>query len=128
MKAKVIKTEADYEASLSRIEKLMDAEPGSNEEDELELLSLLVEDYEKREHYIEPPDPIDAIRFRMEQLNLSPKDLTAYIPSRSKVSEVLNRKRNLSLPMIRALHEGLGISTDVLVSEPQANYGRKSGQ
>ncbi|MDV7395718.1 hypothetical protein RZS08_30290, partial [Arthrospira platensis SPKY1] len=73
---------------------------------------------------IDPPDPIEAIKFRMEQLGLQQKDLTRLIPAKSKVSEVLNRKRNLSLPMIRALNQHLGISAEILVREPQAGYGK----
>ncbi len=125
MKAKILKTEADYEAALERVEALMDAKPGTAKADELELWSLLVETYE-REHYpIDPPDPIEAIKFRMDQMGLQQKDLTRFIPAKSKVSEVLNRKRNLSLPMIRALNKHLGIPAEVLVREPQAHYGRK---
>jgi HTH-type transcriptional regulator / antitoxin HigA len=119
MKPKVLKNEADYEAALAHIETLMDAAPDSPEEEELELFSLLVEQYEKEHYPIAPPDPIDAILFRMEQAGLTRKDLTAYIGSSSKVSEVLNRKRPLSLNMIRNLHEGLGIPADVLLQEPE---------
>ncbi len=118
MKAKIIKSEADYEAALAYIEGLMDAEPGSEEEEELELFAALVEQYENAHYPIAPPDPIDAILFRMDQEGLIRKDMAAYIGSQSKVSEVLNRKRPLSLSMIRKLHEGLGIPADVLLREP----------
>ena len=125
MKPKILKTESEYEQALEVVDSLMEATPGSPEEDELELWSLLVEQYEDTHHPIDPPDPIEAIKFRMEQLGLEQKDLTQYIPAKSKVSEVLNRKRPLSLGMIRALHEHLGISAEVLVQEPQAPYGGK---
>lgn len=125
MKVKVIKTETDYEAALAHVASLMDAKAGSAKEDELELWTTLIERYEAIHHPIDPPDPIEAIKFRMAQEGLSAKDLEAYIPSKSKVSEVLNRKRGLSLSMIRALNRGLGISADVLVQEPQGEYNRK---
>jgi HTH-type transcriptional regulator/antitoxin HigA len=117
MEPKVIKSEAEYEAALAHVAALMDAQPGSPEEQELELFSLLVEQYEQEHFPIAPPDPVEAILFRMEQEGLTRKDLTAYIGSPSKVSEVLNRKRPLSLSMIRALHKGLGIPAEVLVQE-----------
>ena len=125
MKPKILQTKADHATALNRVEALMDAPPDSPEEAELELWTLLIENYEAKHHPVPPPDPIEAIRFRMEQLGLKPADLTAYIPSKSKVSEVLNRKRPLSLNMIRALHTGLGISAETLVQEPQGDYGRK---
>jgi HTH-type transcriptional regulator / antitoxin HigA len=118
MKAKILKTEADYEAALAYIETLMDAAPGSPEEEELSLFALLVEQYE-REHYpIAPPDPIDAILFRMDQEGLTRADLVPYIGSQSKVSEVLRRKRPLSITMIRNLHEGLNIPAATLIQPP----------
>ncbi|MGJ8654502.1 MAG: helix-turn-helix domain-containing protein [Opitutaceae bacterium] len=125
MKVKVIKSEADYEVALAHVATLMDAKVGSAKEEELDLWSMLIERYEATHHPIDPPDPIEAIKFRMEQDGLCAKDLEAYIPSKSKISEVLNRKRGLSLSMIRALSHGLGISADVLVQEPQGEYKRK---
>lgn len=125
MKAKVIKTEAEYSKALEYVATLMNATAGSAQEDALELWSLLIERYESTHHPIDPPDPIEAIKFRMEQQGLTPKDLEAYIPNKSKVSEVLNRKRNLSLSMIRSLHRGLGIPAEILVQEPQASYNSK---
>jgi HTH-type transcriptional regulator/antitoxin HigA len=125
MKPKILKTESEYEQALEMVDSLMEAAPGTPEEDELELWSLLVEQYEDAHHPIDPPDPIEAIKFRMEQLGLEQKDLTQYIPAKSKVSEVLNRKRPLSLGMIRALQEHLGISAEVLVQDPRAPYGGK---
>lgn len=116
---KVIKTELEYEAALNEIERLidLDPEPGTREADRLELFTLLVGDYEEKNYTIVPPDPIDAIEFRMEQQSLAPRDLLPYLGSRSKVSEVLNRKRPLTLSMIRSLHSGLGIPASVLLQE-----------
>lgn len=125
MKPKILQTKADHAAALRHVEVLMDATPGSSEEAELELWTLLIENYESKHHPVPSPDPIEAIRFRMDQLGLKATDLTAYIPSKSKVSEVLNRKRPLSLNMIRALHTGLGIPAETLVQEPQADYSSK---
>jgi len=115
---KVIKNDRDYEAALARIEEIMDAPPDTPEGDELELLTTLVESYEEKRFPIDLPDPIEAIRFRMEQAGLKQQDLVPYIGSRSKVSEVLAGKRPLSLKMIRALHKGLGIPAEVLLREP----------
>ncbi|MGH7589527.1 MAG: ImmA/IrrE family metallo-endopeptidase [Gemmatimonadota bacterium] len=114
---KVLKTEADYETALAAIEVLMDKDPapGTPEADRLELLTLLAEDYEDRQGRASLPDPIEAIRFRMEQQGLRQADLVPYIGSRSKVSELLSRKRPLTLSMIRALHKGLGIPANVLL-------------
>ena len=125
MKPKILQTQTDYSTALKQVEALMDAAPGSPEEQALGLWTLLIEDYEGRHHPVPPPDPIEAIRFRMDQLGLKASDLTTYIPSKSKVSEILNRKRPLSLAMIRALQAGLGISGDILVQETQADYGGK---
>jgi HTH-type transcriptional regulator / antitoxin HigA len=126
MKTKIIKTEAEFEAAVSRVGELMDAAPGSPEEEELELLGLLVDEYQKEHYPIAPPDPIDAIKFRMDQQGLTRKDLIPYIGSQSKVSEVLNRKRPLSLSMIRALEKGLGIPAEVLIQEPGSRADPKS--
>ena len=117
---KIIKTEAEYEATVARIEELLDADPGTAEGDELELLATLVELYETAAHPIDLPDPIEAVKFRMEQGELKQKDLVPFIGSRSKVSEVLSGQRPLSLPMIRKLHQGLGIPAEVLLQEPGA--------
>ncbi|MFW5777314.1 MAG: helix-turn-helix domain-containing protein [Spirochaetota bacterium] len=109
--AKVIKTKAEHEWALARIAELMDADPAEDapEADELELLAVLVDRYEEDHYPVDPPDPVDAIEFRMEQMGLRNKDLVPYIGSASRVSEVLNRKRDLSLAMIRKLSDGLGI-------------------
>lgn len=117
MVTKVIKDQKNYESALAEINNLMDSEPGTPEADRLELLTLLVEDYEKKTYPERIPNPIDAIRFRMEQQNLSQRDLMPYIGSRSKVSEVLSGRRPLSLSMIRALHTGLGIPAKALLLE-----------
>jgi HTH-type transcriptional regulator / antitoxin HigA len=117
MKPKLLKTEAEYEMALAHLESLMDAEAGSFEEEELELFAMLIDEYESEKFPIELPDPIDAILFRMDQEGLKQKDLVKYIGSQSKVSEVLNRKRSLSLSMIRKLHRGLGIPAEVLLQE-----------
>ena len=118
MKAKVIKTRADYEAALARVEKLMDAMSKTPQGDELELLSLLVHDYEEKQFPIDKPDPVAAIRFRMEQQGLAPKDLVPLLGSRSRVSEVLSGRRGLSLKMIRALVVRLRIPAELLLGEP----------
>ena len=117
MDIKPIRNEKDYRKALKRVEAIWDAAPGSLKFDELEVLTTLVEAYEERHYPIAPPDPIEAIRFRMQQLGLSRKDLEPYIGSRGRVSEVLGRKRAMSLTMIRKLHRGLGIPAEVLLAE-----------
>ena len=118
MKPKLIRNEADYKAALARIEDIFSAKTGTPEGDELDLLVTLVELYEEKVYRINLPDPISAIRFRMEQQGLKAKDLAPYIGSASKVSEVLSGKRHLSLTMIRNLVNGLGIPADILLQEP----------
>ena len=110
-----IKTEADYDRALAEINALWGAEPDTRKGDRLEILMTLVEAYETKHHFIDPPDPIDAILFRMEQQGLTRKDLEPILGSRSRVSEVLNRKRTLSLEMIRNLHKQLNIPLESLV-------------
>ena len=117
MKPKVLKSEAEYAEALAKVESLMEARPGSAKEEELELWSLLVERYEAQHFPIGIPDPVAAIKFRMEQEGLRQKDLEKYFPGRNRVSEVLNYKRPLSLGMIRSLHRGLGIPAEVLLRE-----------
>ncbi|VGO20897.1 helix-turn-helix domain-containing protein [Pontiella sulfatireligans] len=119
MKAKIIKTEEEYEAMLKRVEVLMDAEPATPEEEELELLGLLVESYEKEHYPIGLPTPIEAIEFAMDQKKLTQADMVQYLGSPSKVSEVLRGKRALSKTMIRKLVEGLGISPEILLEVEQ---------
>ena len=117
---KIIKTEGDYDLAINRIDQIMEAKPGTPEFDELELLSTLVEVYEDQQYPIGRPDPVSAIKFRMEQMGLSQQDLVTFIGNRSKVSEILNRKRNLSLSMIRALNKGLGIPADILLGNSES--------
>jgi HTH-type transcriptional regulator / antitoxin HigA len=117
MEIKPIRNETDYRKAVTRIEALWNARPGSVEHDELDVLTTLVEAYEERHHPVHPPDPVEAVRFRMDQLGLSRKDLEPYIGSRGRVSEVLGRKRAMSLVMIRKLHRGLGIPAEVLLAE-----------
>lgn len=116
---KIIRTDQDHEQALSRLMSLMDSDPapGSAEENELEVLALLIESYEQKNFPIDPPDPIEAIKFRMEQQGLRQKDLIPFIGSAPKVTEVLNGSRKLSLNMIRKLSEGLGISADTLIRD-----------
>ena len=117
---KLIKTEQQHAEALARVSELMDKElvVGSQEADELEVLALLIERYEQEAFPIDAPDPIEAIRFRMEQLGLIKKDLIPFIGSASKVTEVLNGTRQLSINMIRRLSEGLDIPAQVLIREP----------
>jgi HTH-type transcriptional regulator/antitoxin HigA len=117
MDIRPIKSEQDYEHALARVDELMGAEPDTSEGDELEVLATLVESYEDKQFPIESPDPVEAILFRMEAMDLTRKDLEPYIGSRHRVSEVLNRKRELSLNMIRRLHEGLGIPLENLIGK-----------
>ena len=118
MKPKVLKTDRDFKAALAYVECLIDQ--SSPDESELELWSLLVENYEQSHFPIATPDPIEAIRFRLEQAGLQTADLLPYLQSKSKISEVMNRKRPLSLTMIRALHDGLKIPAAILVQESAA--------
>jgi len=124
MKPKIIRNEADYDAALKRIDVLMenDPEPTSPEGEELELLCLLVESYEEKEFPMDLPDPVSAIKFRMEQQGLKAKDLVPYIGSASKFSEVLSGQRELSKTMIRKLVDALGIPAEVLLKEPGQSF------
>ena len=115
---RAIRTEADYQAALARIDALMDAEFGTPDGDELDVLTDLVELYEARHVPMGYPSPIEAIRFRMEQGGLSPRDLVPFLGSRAKVSEILSGKRQLTMQMARALHANLGIPADVLLQQP----------
>ena len=112
---KIIKTKKDYNNALKRIDELFDAKAGTPEADELELLVALVELYEKEHFPIEAPDPVSAIKFRMDQEGLTNEDMVAYLGSKSKVSEVFSHKRNLSIAMIRKLVAGLHIPAEVLI-------------
>jgi HTH-type transcriptional regulator/antitoxin HigA len=122
MDIRLIKTEADYQAALEEIERLFDAAPDTPEGDRLEVLTTLVEAYEDKHYSIPLPDPIEAIKYYMESRGLSRRDLEPYIGRRGRVSEILNRKRPLSIEMIRRLHAGLGISAEVLIQPYE--YGR----
>ena len=115
MEIRPIKTEADYEAALAEIETLFEAELGTPESDRLEVLTTLVEAYEEAHYAIPSPDPIEAIKYYMESRGLERRDLEPYLGSRARVSEILNRKRPLSLTMIRRLNENLGIPAEVLI-------------
>jgi len=117
MEHKVIKTEEEYNQALKRLDEIFDSEQGTRKGDELELLSMLIDNYEKIHYSIDLPDPVEAIKFRMEQLNYKPKDLADIIGFRSRVTEILNKKRKLSLDMIRKINKRMHISTDVLIQE-----------
>lgn len=117
MNIRPIKTEADYNAALRRIDELMDATPDTDAGAELDVLATLVEAYESRHFPIEAPDPVEAIIFRMEQLGIDRKDLEEFLGSRGRVSEILNRKRQLSISQIRKLHSGLRIPYENLLGE-----------
>ncbi|CAN7638756.1 helix-turn-helix domain-containing protein [Mesorhizobium sp. LjNodule214] len=112
---KPVRSEADYETALAEVERLWGAKSGTPEGDRLDVLATLIEVYEEKHHLMDPPDPIEAIKFRMEQQGLSRKDLEPIIGTRGRVAEVLNRRRGLSIEMIRNLHEQLGISAEVLI-------------
>jgi HTH-type transcriptional regulator / antitoxin HigA len=112
---KPIRTKADYQASLAEIERLWGARRGTRRGDRLDILATLIDAYESEHYPMDPPDPIEAIKFRMEQQSLSRKDLAEILGSRTRVAEVLNRRRGLSINMIRRLHQKLGISVDVLI-------------
>jgi len=112
-----IKTDRDYELALKRMEILFDAPVGTPESDEADVLVLLIDDYEKRHFPIEAPDPIEAIKIRMEEMHLKPSDLAVEIGGKSRVSEILNRKRKLTVDMIRKLTARLNISASILVSD-----------
>ena len=119
MEIKPIKTKADYRAVLKEIETLMPARAGTAEGERLDVLVTLVEAYEKKHYQFELPDPVEAIKFRMEQSGLAPKDLVPMIGQINRVYEVLNRKRPLTLQMIRRLHRDLGIPAESLIKESE---------
>lgn len=132
MEIRPVRTEADYEAALAEIERLFEAAPNTLEGDRLDVLTTLVEAYEAQHYAIPEPDPVEAIRYFMESRGLTRTDLEPYIGSRARVAEVLNRKRPLSLNMIRRLYSGLGIPAEVLVgpyavaeNKPAYTHGRE---
>ena len=116
---KPIRTKADYDGALSEVERLWGAKSGTPKGDRLDVLATLIDAYEAEHYPMEPPDPVEAIKFRMEQQGLSRKDLEPLIGTRTRVAEVLNRKRSLSIGMIRRLHDRLGISAEVLIRPAQ---------
>jgi HTH-type transcriptional regulator / antitoxin HigA len=126
MDVQSIRTEADYEAALAEIKRLFDAAPNTPQSDRLDVLTTLVEVYEMHHYPISEPDPIEAIKYYMESRGLSRADLAPYFGGRARVAEVLNRKRALSLNMIRRLYAGLGIPAEVLV-QPYAVAEDKPG-
>jgi len=116
MTIKPIKTERDYQNTLKEIEKLWNAKPNTPMGDRLDVLVTLVEAYEQKYYKIEPPDPIEAIKFRMEQLELKPSDLARILGGRNRVSEILNKKRKLTVEMMRSLRKHLGVPTESLLN------------
>jgi HTH-type transcriptional regulator/antitoxin HigA len=110
-----IRTKRDYEAALKEVDRLWGAKTGTREGDRLDVLATLIDAYEADHYRMDPPDPIEAIKFRMEQQGLTRRDLEEIIGTRTRIAEVMNRKRGLSIAMIRRLHERLGISADVLI-------------
>ncbi|MGB3525639.1 MAG: helix-turn-helix domain-containing protein [Flavobacteriales bacterium] len=112
-----IRNEKDYQKALKRLDQVFDAKLGSKEGDELEILAILIDTYENEHFPIGMPDPIEAVKFRMEQMGMKQKDLAEIIGFKSRVSEILNRKRKLTLEMIRKLNETLSIPTEVLVQK-----------
>lgn len=119
MNIKLIKTESDYNKALTRLEIIFDAKIGTPESDEADILGMLVDEYEKKHYPIEAPDPIEAIKIRMQEMNLKQVDLVNEIGGKSRVSEVLNRKRKLTVEMIRKLTNRLNLSADLLINDYQ---------
>ena len=119
MDIRLIKTEADYRKVLSRLESVFDAPVGTPESDEADILGLLIDEYEKKHYPIEAPDPIEAIKIRMEEMQLKQKDLIPAIGGKSRVSEVLNRKRKLTVEMVRNLAARLNLSANLLINDYQ---------
>jgi HTH-type transcriptional regulator/antitoxin HigA len=119
MTIKPIKTESDYRVALNRMEEIFDAAIGTEESDEADILGMLVDEYEKKHYPIDPPDPIEAIKIRMDEMHLKQLDLVNVIGGKSRVSEILNRKRKLTVEMIRKLTTRLNISPGVLIKDYQ---------
>ena len=116
MEIRPIKTEQDYNSALKRIEELWGAKKDTPKGDELDLLVTLVESYEMKHYPVAPPDPIEAIKFRMEQMGMTNDDMVKYLGSQSRVSEILNRKRKLTLKMVKSLYKGLKIPAEILLA------------
>lgn len=126
MDIRPIRNETDYQSALNEIDKLLEAQPGTPEGDRIDLLVTLVEVYEAKLFPIpEPDDPVQVLEYYMESRGLSRADLIAYLGSKERVSEILNRKRSLSLEMIRKLHNGLGIPADILIGKMSQNDSSK---
>src|SRR5256885_11900360 len=121
-----IRTKRDYEAALKQVDRFWGARAGTRDGDRLDVLATLIDAYEAEHDPMDPPDPIEAIKFRMEQQGLTRRDLESLIGTRTRIAEVLNRKRGLSIGMIRRLHERLGISADVLIRPSRSDAARKS--
>ncbi|ASB47800.1 helix-turn-helix domain-containing protein [Alkalitalea saponilacus] len=119
MELRPIKTDADLQNALKRLEEIFDAPIGSSESDEADVLGLLIDEYEKKHYPIEAPDPIEAIKIRMEEMQLKQVDLVAEIGGKSRVSEILRKKRKLTLEMIRNLTKKLNLSPELLISDYQ---------
>ena len=122
MTIKPIKNKGDYQKALARLDVIFEAKSGSKEGDELEVLSILVDTYEKEKFPISFPDPIEAIKFRMEQLGYTQKDLARVVGLKSRASEILSKKRKLNLEMIRSIHKQLDIPTEVLIQNYRVHY------
>lgn len=129
MEIRPIRTNAEYEAALTTVDRLWAAEPSTREAEHLDVLATLIDAYERATFSIEPPDPVTALLFRLEQLGWGRKDLEPYIGTRARVSEILTGARPLTLPMIRRLHEGLGIPAEVLIkaAKKRRQTARRSG-
>lgn len=132
MTLRPLKTEVDYKEALAEIESVFNAEANTPEADRLDVLAMLVEAYEEEHYPIPAPDPVAALEYYMDSRGLTRRDLEPYLGSRARVAEVLNRKRGLSIEMIRRLHQGLGISADILIqpytlaNQSDGDVGRKA--
>jgi HTH-type transcriptional regulator / antitoxin HigA len=123
---KPIRNDKDYKKALARMNDIFDSKPGTKEGDELEILGILIEKYEDENYPIEAPDPIEALKFRMEQMGYKQKDVAKILGYKGRVSEILNRKRKLTIDMVRKLHNKMQIPLESLISEPKKNYSPKS--
>lgn len=119
MTLKLIKTEKDYQTALARLDEIFDAKVGSIESDEADILALLIDEYENKHYPIEAPDPIEAIKIRMKELDIKQKDLVGIIGGKSRVSEILNKRKKLTVDMVRSLAERLNLSVQILVRDYQ---------
>jgi HTH-type transcriptional regulator/antitoxin HigA len=126
MNIRPIKSEKDYEAALARVEAIWDAEPNTKKGDELAVLAILIETYEAEKYRILPPDPIEAIKFRMEQTGLKKTDLAPYLGGRNRSTEILNRRRSLSVRMMRSLHHDLHIPAASLLADSRPASKRRA--